>query len=197
MKPPPWATHLLSDLHGWRENPLPVDELEPFALPDDAWFEYAWLDRDGEPRRDPEGVPAGNPWWDYACRLAGPRWRDERFVPAPGARAAQRLRGHRLDSRHLGPGRRFFTYSPAGGGTAGPVVLVHDGKGFWHHGRCGPLSDALLAAGEMPPVHLVFLEPERRNAEYAFNDAHAAHVIDEVLPAVAARAMVAGKPLLL
>ncbi len=197
LRPPSWATHLLSDLHGWRKKPLPVAGLAPFSLPDDAWFEYAWLDGDGEPRRDPDGVPAGNPWWDYACRLAGPRWRVEPHVPAPGTRAAHRLQGHRLDSRHLGPGRRFFTYSPLGAGTAGPVILVHDGKGFWHYGQCGPLSDALLAAGDLLPVHFVFLDPERRSVEYAFNEAHAAFVSDELLPTVETLVEVAGKPLLL
>lgn len=197
LKAPFWATHLLSDLHGWREKPLPVSALEPFTLPDDAWFEYAWLDADGRPRPDPDGVPAGNPWWDYACRIAGPRWREEPFVPPQPTRSASRLRGHRLDSRHLGPGRRYFTYSTSGAAASGPLILVHDGKGFWHHGRCGPLVDALVAAGRIPPVHLVFLAPGRRSAEYAFNEAHAAFVIEEVLPAMAARVEIEGRPLLL
>ena len=197
LKVPSWATHLLSDLHGWREKPLPVSELEPFTLPDDAWFEYAWLDADGRPRPDPDGVPAGNPWWDHACRIAGPRWREAPLVPSPATRSAGRLRGHRLDSRHLGPGRRHFTYSPAGAATPGPLNLVHDGKGFWHHGRCGPLADALLAAERIPPVHLVFLAPERRSAEYAFNAAHAAYVVEEVLPDAMSRMRATGRPRLL
>jgi len=197
LKPPAWATHLMSDLHGWRERPLPVGDLAPFTLPDDAWFEYAWLDADGTVRPDPGGVPAGNPWWDQACRLAGPRWRVDPRVPAPDVRAAGRLKGHRLDSRHLGPGRCWFNYSPAGPDTAGPLILVHDGKGFWHHGRCGPLADALLAAGDIPPVHLVFLAPGRRSEEYAFNAAHADFVLEEALPAAADLLCVEGRPRLL
>ncbi len=182
LRIPSWATHFMSDMHGWTQRPLPVADLAPFDLPDDAWFEYAWLDADGQPRPDPGGVSAGNPWWDYACRITGPRWRDHVRVPAASVHSVHRLRGHRLDSRHFGSGRRIYTYSPAGADTPAPVLLIHDGKGFWHHGRCGVLADALLAAGEIPPVHLVFLQPARRTVEYAFNPAHAAYVIDDVLP---------------
>lgn len=194
---PGWATHLISDLHGWQRSPLPVTELGPFDLPDDAWFEYAWLDAEGTPRADPDGVPAENPWWDYACRIAGPGWREEPDVPAAATRPRRRLRGHRFDSRHLGPQRRLYTYSPAGAETPGPALLIHDGKGFWHHGRCGALADALLASGRIRPVHLVFLQPESRTREYAFNPAHGAFVIEEVLPYLSRQLAVAGRPVLL
>ncbi len=197
LKAPDWATHLLSDLHDWKQNPLPVAELVPFDLPDDAWFEYAWLDADGKPRPDPDGVPAKNPWWDYACRIVGPRWREHARVPASHVRSVRRLRGHRLDSDHLGSGRRIYTYSPAGADTPAPVMLIHDGKGFWHHGRCGALSDALFAAGEIPPVHLVFLQPEKRTVEYAFNPAHGAYVVEDVLPFVNDLVATSGEYLLL
>lgn len=197
LRAPDWATHLISDLHGWRHRPLPVTDLGPFDLPDDAWFEYAWLDAEGEARADPEGVPAENPWWDYACRLVGPAWRVAPDVPDAATRSRGRLRGHRLDSRHLGPKRRIYVYSPAGADTSAPALLIHDGKGFWHHGRCGPLADALLAAGRIRPAHLVFLQPESRSKEYFFNPAHRAYVVEEVLPFLERTLALAGRPSLL
>ncbi len=197
LRPPDWATHLISDLHDWSRDPLPVTDLGPFELPDDAWFEYAWLDAEETPRADPAGVSANNPWWDYACRLVGRDWREDPDVPASSTRTRHRLRGLRLDSRHLGPGRRVYLYSPAGADTPGPVLLVHDGKAFWHHGRCGPLADALLDAGRIRPAHLVFLQPESRTREYAFNPAHGAFVVDELLPRLALEMEIAGRPRLL
>ena len=153
LRPPDGATHLLSDLHDWRRRPLPVADLAPFTLPDDAWFEYVWLDADGAPLADPAGVPAGNPWWSHACRLAGPLWAVDPVVAAASARAARRLQGLRLRSQVLGQERRAYPVlhrrvrpSP------GPWSIVQDGKSYWHHGRLGPVADLLTARGEMPPA---------------------------------------------
>jgi len=182
LTPPAWATRLIADTTDWKRAPLPVEELRPFTLPDDAWFEYAWLDADGDPRADPHGEPADNPWWPYSCRLAGPRWRPHPDAPPAGARAAGRLQRHRLESRRLGHTRHVFTYSPAGPDAPRPLVVLQDGKGSWHHGRVGPLVDALTARGELRPAHYAFLQPEDRAVEYAFHAPYRDHLLEEALP---------------
>lgn len=182
LSPPAWAAHLIADTTDWLRAPLPAAAVRPFELPDDAWFEYAWLDAGGTARPDPGGVPAGNPWWPNACRLAGPDWRPHPDVPAVDAHAAGRLQRHRLESRRLGQTRRLFTYAPAGPPGPRPLVLFQDGKACWHHGRVGPLVDALTAAGALRPAIYAFVQPERRGVEYAFHAPYRDHVLEEVLP---------------
>ena len=64
LTPPPWATHLISDLDDWLRAPRPVTEIVPVTLPDDAYFEYAWLDARGEKRPDPDNPnPPNKPRW--------------------------------------------------------------------------------------------------------------------------------------
>ena len=90
LQPPDWATHLLSDLTDWRKDPLPVSRLEPFTIPDDAYFEYAYRDQAGELRADPDNTaPRLNPWWPQACHIAG-RSTDPTLWPSclPGGRRA-------------------------------------------------------------------------------------------------------------
>ncbi|MBK7703038.1 MAG: esterase family protein [bacterium] len=197
MRPPDGATHLISDLHDWARRPLPVAELAPFALPDDAWFEYAWLDADGKPRADPDGVPAGNPWWSHACRLAGPLWAVDPVVAAAPARASRRLQGLRLHSSAMGQERRAFLYSTAGPAEPGPLVVVQDGKSYWQHGRLGPVADLLFARGETPAAHFLLVHPERRGRDYVFDARFRAYVLDELLPAAEARVRCDGTRILL
>ncbi len=54
LRPPAWATHLLSDAGDWQHAPVPVAEMRPIDLPDDTYFEYAYLDSEGERRPDPD-----------------------------------------------------------------------------------------------------------------------------------------------
>lgn len=182
LTPPSWATHLISDITDWERRPLPVGELRPFEVPDDAWFEYAWLDEAGEPRSDPDGVPAHNPWWPHACRLTGPEHRAPADVPSAEATAAGRLERHSLESAHLAGRRRLFTYAPGPFAGPRPLVLLQDGKACWHYGRVGPLVDVLTAIGAIRPAFYAFLQPERRSREYAFHAPFREHVLGEVLP---------------
>lgn len=195
LQAPPWATHLLSDLTDWQRAPVPVAQLRPFELPDDAYFEYAWLDGEGQRREDPANTGARlNPWWPYACHLAGPR-----YAPDPDAEAAGGLaplgRTVRLevDSRILGQARRALAYTPAGcGDRALPAILFQDGKAYHGWGRAPQVLDRLVARGEVPPAHLLFVPPVERTAEYFFNDAYRRFLLDEFLPVAAGRLAING-----
>jgi enterochelin esterase family protein len=188
---PDWAAHLLSDLDDWFRRPRPRAEVAPVDVPDDAYFEYAWLDASGKPRPDPDNPnPANNPWWEYARYLAGPDYEADAWsrVPDRTAPAGQVLR-LRLDSRHLGQQRHVLVYSPAGhAGATLPHVVFQDGKAYFGWGKTPQVFDRLLAAGRCAPAHLVFIPPVDRSVEYHFNDAYLAFVLEEVLPAAAERA---------
>jgi len=188
--PPSWATHLLSDLTDWQRAPLPVAALEPFELPDDAYFEYAYLDADGRQRPDPDNAnPPANPWWDHARWLAGPAYRPDPYAEIGTARPRGRVVRCEVESAILGQKRRVLIYSPEDlADQPLPHVVFQDGKAYYGWGKVPQVFDRLLAAGEVSPAHLVFVPPVDRTREYAFNDSYQNFLIEELLPEVARRA---------
>jgi enterochelin esterase-like enzyme len=189
FKPPPWAIHLQSDLTDWQRAPVPVSEMVPFELPDDAYFEYAYVDADGTRRPDPANEnPRLNPWWDFACHISGPDYSPDPWVAAEGVRPAGRVLRLKIESRILNQTRHLLVYSPAGHAEERlPLILFQDGKAFYGWGRVPQVMDRLLAAGKIEPAHLVFVPPVQRTEEYAFNPAYHRFLLEELLPLVETR----------
>jgi enterochelin esterase family protein len=189
LPPPDWATHFLSDLTDWRKGPVPVAEMAPVDIPDDAYFEYAYQDAQGQKREDPDNQnPRLNPWWPYACHLAGPRYRPAPMAQLPDRRPQGRVLRLEIESELLGQSRRVLTYSPPGQAQAElPVVLFQDGKAYYGWGKTPQVFDALLERGEVAPAHLVFLPPQDRTREYAFNPTYRKFIVEELLPHLADR----------
>ncbi|MFG2972883.1 alpha/beta hydrolase-fold protein [Streptomyces sp. NPDC048331] len=96
-------------------------------------------------------------------------------LPLPRARI-------RWASERLG-GRRTVRVHPAGGG--GPVVLLLDGDDWLYLHPAMTAFDSAVAAGEMPPVTLVFLPTRDREAEFGCGPELWEAVRDELLPLVA------------
>ncbi|MGI5365957.1 enterochelin esterase [Streptomyces sp. A244] len=88
----------------------------------------------------------------------------------------------RWASERLG-GRRTVRVHPAGGG--GPVVLLLDGDDWLYLHPAVTAFDAAVAAGDMPPVTLVFLPAKDRAAEFTCRPELWEAVRDELLPLVA------------
>ncbi|GAA2941827.1 MULTISPECIES: alpha/beta hydrolase-fold protein [Streptomyces] len=88
----------------------------------------------------------------------------------------------RWKSERLG-GRRTVHIHPAGGG--GPVVLLLDGDDWLYLHPAMTAFDSAVAAGEMPPVTLVFLPAKDRRSEFGCSPALWEAVRDELLPLVA------------
>ncbi|MFJ9075074.1 alpha/beta fold hydrolase [Streptomyces sp. NPDC102278] len=80
-------------------------------------------------------------------------------------------------------GRRTVRVHPAGGG--GPVVLLLDGDDWLYLHPAMTAFDAAVAAGDMPPVTLVFLPAKDRQAEFGCRPELWEAVRDELLPLVA------------
>jgi len=187
--PPPWATHLISDRDDWLKAPRPIAAMAPFDVPDDAYFEYAYLDATGARRPDPANPnPPNNPWWDYARYLAGPRYQPDPWAQVPERTAPRgRVQRLKLASRHLGEVRHLLVYSPPGAGAAAlPQVWYQDGKAYFGWGKVPQVFDRLLAAGQCAPAHLVFVPPRDRSREYRFHAAYLAFLVEEAVPAVTA-----------
>jgi len=189
LHPPSWATHLLSDLTDWQRAPLPVGEVAPFEIPDDAYFEYAWQDDAGARRPDPDNPnPRLNPWWDFASNLTGPDYRPDPWVAPDDSRPLGRVLRMKVVSEILGQTRHLLVYSPAGMAEASlPLILFQDGKAFFGWGRVPQVLDRLLENHRCGPAHLVFVPPNQRTSEYAFNPRYRKFLLEELLPAVEER----------
>lgn len=195
LTPPAWATHLISDLTDWLRRPLPVARLLPFTLPDDAYFEYAYLDAKGRPRPDPENPhPSRNPWWDCARSLEGPDYRPDPHAEIGMTRPLGQLLRLTISSQVLGQERRIIVYSPPGQAEARlPLVYIQDGKGYLRYGRVPQVFDRLVSDGLSRPAHLVFVTPRERVREYVQEAAYLRFLVEELLPAVERRVRTTGE----
>lgn len=195
LQAPQWATHFLSDLTDWARDPLPIADLGPFDLPDDVYFEYAYQDAQGDKRPDPDNTqPRQNPWWPHACHLTGPAYQPDPLSQLSGHRTHGQLLRLDLPSKILGQSRRVLIYSPAGLARASlPLVLFNDGKAYLGWGKLPQIMDRLAAAGHMAPAHLVFVPPQDRTREYAFNTKFQSFLTEEVLPFVEQRVQCTGE----
>jgi enterochelin esterase-like enzyme len=109
-----------------------------------------------------------------------PAWLD--MPAAPGE-----WRDLTVTSRALRAEVPTHVWSPAP--EAGPprgILLAHDGGEFDRFDRLGHYCAAMIAAGILPPHHLVLTSPVVRNDWYAVNPAYARALANEVLPRVRA-----------
>ncbi|MGX1565191.1 alpha/beta hydrolase-fold protein [Streptomyces sp. NPDC055506] len=88
----------------------------------------------------------------------------------------------RWASQRLG-GRRTVRVHPVGGG--GPVVLLLDGDDWLYLHPAMTAFESAVAAGELPPVTLVFLPAKDRAEEFTCRAGLWEAVRDELLPLVA------------
>ncbi|TYB64884.1 enterochelin esterase [Nonomuraea sp. PA05] len=105
-------------------------------------------------------------------------------LPLPPARL-------RWTSERLG-GRRSVRVHPAGGG--GPVVLLLDGDDWLYLHPAMTAFDSAVAAGDLPPVTLVFVPARDREAEFACRPELWEAIRDELLPLVAGCGVPASLP---
>jgi enterochelin esterase-like enzyme len=185
---PEWAKRIASDHTDMDRNPQPVDagKVRSFrlTLPDDVYFEYAFIDAGGRMRADPGNeLRARNPWYPEASAIQGPEYRPSRYSQLTDDTADGRLDRHRLDSSWLQGIRRVSVYTPRGQeGVALPLVLVHDGTAFLRVAGLDRVLEALLAEGRAGPARLAFIEPADRDSEYGFGDDYLRFTMDELLP---------------
>jgi enterochelin esterase family protein len=203
LNPPESARALVSDLTGMDRAPKPLDPAAgpvTLTLPEDAYFEYAFLDEDGTMHADPANpLRADNPWYPEVSAAVGPAYTaDPLYQQAAARKESGRLERKRLESRALGQTRRITIYTPAGHeGKPLPLVLVQDGPAFQRLGNLPRVLDALLAKDRAAPARLVFIEPVDRASEYMWNEAYQQFVLDELLPQMAGWTPGAGRLYLL
>jgi len=87
-------------------------------------------------------------------------------------------------SRLLKNSRTVFVYSHAGASKNSPLILFNDGGDYLRFGSASIILDNLIAAGKIPPVHALFVNPVNRMHEYWLNDAYLNMVFTELLPQI-------------
>ncbi|MCP4293279.1 MAG: esterase family protein [bacterium] len=158
--------------------------MQPFELPDDVYFEYAYMDAEGNKRPDPNNDrPILNPWWEFASNLSGPEYRPDPLSQIPTRSPQGSVQRLNLKSGILGQTRRVLIYSPAGmAQKALPHILFQDGKAYFGWGKVCQALDQMLGQKKVSPAHLIFVPPNNRTEEYAFNLEYEQFLLDELLP---------------
>lgn len=122
--------------------------------------------------------------------LRGPEAPAEPFL---GARLLGRLTEHRLSSRHVGDERRVWVHESVGVDEPGVVpalLVVFDGGVYAHLMHTPEQVDAMVVAGELPPVitlYCHYADDASRNRELACREDFADFVVDELVPWAAGR----------
>lgn len=106
-----------------------------------------------------------------------------------------------LQSGALGQRRRIAVYLPPNFSALpldsraprrAPVLYLHDGEDYIRIAALHRRVDALIAAGELPPLALVFVEPADRYLEYDRNRYYLRFFTEELVPWVEERYRIGG-----
>jgi enterochelin esterase family protein len=182
---PSWAKFIVSDFTDMDRNPQAVTGMSlSFALPEDAYFEYGFLDAEGGMKADPNNaVKADNPWFPNASAIFGPTYQASPYANPKAEAKAQVLR-LRIESRYLKQTRRIIVYSPENHTGPLPVIYVQDGIAYYRIAQLAEVLEQLLQEQKVRPAHLVFIEPIDRVVEYRFNPDYHQFIVEELVPKI-------------
>ncbi|WP_239162661.1 alpha/beta hydrolase [Paractinoplanes rishiriensis] len=129
----------------------------------------------GNPRRAPGGFGESSVLW---C----PDYREPDWLHLPPAGGD--WRDLKLASAALRTELAVRVWSPAT--TTGHVLVVHDGPDYDKYAELGRYAAASVAAGRVPPFHLVLLPAGERFEWYSAAPAYNRALTSEILPRLAA-----------
>jgi enterochelin esterase family protein len=118
-----------------------------------------------------------------------PGYREPAWVGRTPSRRGERT-PTALASERLGRAFDTILWRAPGAGDDAPLLLVHDGPEFDRFARLGDLLDVLCDDGALPPLRAALVAPVDRDETYGANEAYAAALVDELVPAVAGRARI-------
>jgi enterochelin esterase family protein len=101
-----------------------------------------------------------------------------------------------LHSSALGGDRLVQVYVPARFREERryPLLVLHDGTDFLNYARLGTVLDNLVHRLEIPPMIVAFTDAGNRLEEYADNEAHGRHLVEELVPELERRFPVVDEP---
>lgn len=186
---PPWARHVVSDRTDMTRAPQEIDPTKVarfrVPLPDDVYYEYAFLDGEGEMRADPDNPDrADNPWYPEVSCVRGPDYHPHPLSSPDPAAARGTLRRLRLPDGEGGE-RRAALYEPAGLEGPAPLAIAHDGTAYQRIAQLPALLETLIEQERVRPVRIAFLDPlrpDRRTAEYGFGETYQRILSSSLVP---------------
>ncbi len=137
-------------------------------LPPDARLEYGYRDAQGAEHLDPHNPARAVAFGTQQSVLRMPRYRESPWWTARGDVPHGRTESREWTDPRSGVTWRGQVHVPAGyaNDTAYPVLLVNDGTIYVRDLELPALLDRMTAAGAIPPLVAVFLDPNERGADY-------------------------------
>jgi enterochelin esterase family protein len=91
-----------------------------------------------------------------------------------------------LHSNALGDWRKLRIYLPANfrDYRRYRLMIVHDGEDYVRYSRLKQVLDNLIGRLEIPPMIVALTNPHDRLKEYANDERHSRHIVEEVIPAL-------------
>ena len=137
--------------------------------------------------RDPYGA-------NSVCQVTGyetPEW----VHPDPEARPGQ-VESLTVPSAAFGDERQIEVYLPPRyhAHRRYPLLVVHDGRDYLEYAQLRTVLDNLIYRQEIPQLIVALTSSADRLVEYANDERHARHIVEEVLPAVEARYPIRSAP---
>lgn len=168
-------------------------------LPRGSRMEYKLLVEHGKQRdliRDPRNPqvsydPYGSNSVCFGAGYEVPEWTTEDAEARPGT-----VEDHELDAPSFGGARSVKVYLPARLRLTRryPLLVLHDGWDYLRFARLKPVLDNLIHRLEIPSLVVAAIQSPDRMKEYMADAAHAAFVVEALLPAMEAHFPVARDP---
>jgi enterochelin esterase-like enzyme len=102
-----------------------------------------------------------------------------------------------INSEAMGGMREIQVYLPARYRSTRryPLLVVHDGSDYLRYSDMKTVLDNLIHRLDIPPLVVAFCDPYDRLREYAHQESHAKHIVEEVLPAMSENYPLEDRPL--
>jgi enterochelin esterase-like enzyme len=187
------APCLISDLHGWEDNPQALTRVKKgvwslsFELASNAYLEYAFYDPQDKKRfPDPfnrKSVYNGVGGHNHFVYMPGAASTPFIQLPAEGLRG--KVTRHTVEAEYVTTSkqRRIYLYHPPVR-AAVPLLVVYDGLDYFRRGKLTEIVDNLIAAKRIRPLAVAFLQNggKTRTVEYGCSEATLGFLMAQVLP---------------
>jgi enterochelin esterase-like enzyme len=188
------APQLISDLHGWEENPQELMQEKKgiwslsFELDSNAYIEYAFYDPQSKNRfPDPfnkQSVYNGIGGHNHFVYM--PETTPTPFTRPPAGGLRGKVTRHSVDAEYVTTSkqRRVYLYHPPVK-AAVPLLAVYDGLDYFRRGKLAEIVDNLIATKRIRPLAIAFLQnggQATRTVEYGCSEATLGFLMSGVLP---------------
>jgi enterochelin esterase family protein len=187
-----WAPQLISDLHGWEDNPQALARVKKgvwslsFDLARNAYLEYAFYDPESKKRFpdpfNPKSVYNGVGGHNHFVYMPEAAPTPYTRLPEGGLRG--KVTRHTIEAEYVTASRerRVYLYRPPVRSQV-PLLVVYDGLDYFRRGKLTEIVDNLIAEKRIRPLAVAFLQNggKARTVEYGCSEPTLGFVMGPVL----------------